>query len=282
MNRRKTQRTVPWPCQVKSDKICTAGEKVNNIQDAGLSLFLKGPSGSGKTEGALSLPNPTYLVYTDVNLATVRSAMKRGLAIDFDNCTSWSNYQHKFIPRVHNRQIKAATIVVDTIDFLADMMWREIQGGKPRLSMSDFGTGLSNLMSTTYTLASATLPVKNHPGYNVVVTSHLKDVTDEGGALLKVTPAIMGAFKDKVEDFFDHVYLCEAGVKTEVIENTAVKTRQFKVYTVDPNRFNTCKAPPSMPPEIIIPVGKSLFEVCNDYWGLNPTKPMEQNAPAGV
>ena len=243
---------------------------MTDISIAGLSLLLKGPSGSGKTEGALSLPGPTHLTYTDVNLATVRAAMLRGAEIDFSPCGKWSDYQNQYIPKVLNRQIEARTLVVDTIDFLADMMWREIQGSRARLSMSDFGTGLSNLMSTTYTLASSTLPKGGHPGYNVVVTSHLKDVTDDSGALLKVTPAIMGAFKDKIEDFFDHVYLCAAGVKTEVSEDrVATKVRQFKLFTVDPDRYNTCKAPPTMPPEIIIPTGKSLFEVCNEWWNLN-------------
>jgi len=78
----------------------------------------------------------------------------------------------------------------------------------------------------------------------------------------------MGAFKDKIEDFFDHVYLCKASVKSSVVKNVVEKARQFHLFTVDPDRYNTCKAPASMPPEIIIPVGKSLFEVCNEYWNL--------------
>lgn len=232
---------------------------------ARLSVLLKGHSGTGKTRTALTFPQPIYLIYTDVNRETVRKMAQEGVKIQGVAVRSWAEFADLIIPHIVKREIDAQTIVVDTIDFLSDLMWRDIEGSRGRLSMQDFGTGLRRLGEVTRALAACTSPHGDHPGYHVVFTSHLKDVTDDSGALLKVAPAIMGQFTNKIEDYFDYVLLMHAEAGRQIIDGVNTPTKKFLVYSVPPDRFQTCKGG-GMPPVVEIAEGQSGFEVMNEFW----------------
>ena len=232
---------------------------------ARLSVLLKGHSGSAKTETALSFPGPIHLIYTDVNRETVRKAIARGVEIARRMLEEASGV----MPPIFNREVKASTIVVDTYDFLVELMWRDIEGSRNKLAIQDYGTGLRRQSETTRQLVSCTMPQGDHPGYNVVFTSHLKDVTDDTGSLLKVTPAIMGQFANKLEDYFDYVLLLQGEMASSVQQvggvSKSVKTKQFKIWSVPPDRYNTCKGG-GMPAELIVPEGTNAFAMLDEHW----------------
>jgi hypothetical protein len=250
----------------------------DTMVDSRVSLLAKGPSGSGKTTLACSFPEPVFMVYADVNRDTVRRmAVDQGRDISGVPVEAWNEYQNDVVPEIAARKLDAATIVVDSISFLAQIMWANIQGTRAHLTQQDFGTGLRRLSETTRDMVAATMPRGDHPGYHVIFTTHLRDVTTEGGALLKVSPLIMGQFKDQLEAYFDYAVLTSAEMltTTEKVngQTKAVRSRQFKVITTPPDRYNTCKGG-DLSPEIIIADGASAFDEMNKTWKLGtPTEP---------
>jgi hypothetical protein len=241
-----------------------------NIAESRLSVLLKGVSGSGKTHASLTFPEPILSIYADVNRETMRRSIDSGVQVEGLAIDNWADYSSVVMPEIVNRKVQAATIVVDTIDFLADLMWRNIQGTKHALAIQDFGTGLRRLGETTRDLVASTIPRGDHPGYHIVVCSHLKDVSDDGGALLKIAPAIMGQFANTIEDYFDYVLLCRGELTTSVEKDPSgrtrsVKAKQYKILSVPPDRYHTCKGG-GLPPELVIPEGARAFDILNEYW----------------
>lgn len=238
-------------------------------QSSCLSVLFKGPAGSGKTRSALTFPGPILSIYADVNRDTLRTMSAQGVEVMPMPVESWSFYQDKVVPLVKARRLglpkEPRTIVVDTIDFLSDLMWREIQGSKSNLSQPDFGKGLRQLMTTTRDLVYATSPRGDHPGYHVVFNCHIRDVTDDSGSLVKIAPAIMGQFKDQIEDCFDYVLITQSEVASNVTDGRVQKVRQFKIFTAPPDRYQTAKGG-SLPTEIIVPNDASTFDLLNQHW----------------
>lgn len=225
------------------------------------SVLYTGEYGEGKTACMLSWPKPIVVAYFDRNFDTARRIMA-----EFDESevrlvfpSSWREWADVFVPAVANRQIEAATIGVDTFSFLTkNILWPDIQGQKPKLAVQDFGTGLARMEGTLDQLVSTTRPIKDpatgavkHPGYHVVGTVHLSDVTNDDGVLLASKPAVMGAFKDSIGAFFDLVLLnrSEVRTRTEKIDgrNQSVSEKEFYVYTMSPDRYHFCKAPAYLP-----------------------------------
>lgn len=240
--------------------------------DSRISLLAKGLSGSGKTSLACSFPEPVFVVYADVNRDTVRRmAIDQGRDIFGVAVDAWHEYHNQVVPEIAARKVKASTIVVDSISFLAQIMWADLQGTRAHLTQQDFGTGLRRLGETTRDMVAATMPRGDHPGYHMVFTTHLRDVTNEQGALLKVSPLIMGQFKDQLEAYFDYAVLTSAEMltKTEKVNGVtkAVHSRQFKVITSPPDRYNTCKGG-NLPAEILISDGSLAFDEMNKTWKL--------------
>ncbi|MBK25968.1 MAG: hypothetical protein CME70_18345 [Halobacteriovorax sp.] len=244
----------------------------STMVDSRISLLAKGPSGSGKTTLALSFPEPIFLIYADVNRDTVRRlAVDGGRDIKGIAVNEWNEYQTQIVPQIISRRIEASTIVVDSISFLAQVMWRDLQGSRSHLTQQDFGTGLRRLSETTRDIMATSIPRGDHPGYHIVFTTHVRDVTSEQGALLKVSPNIMGQFKDQIEAYFDYAVLTNSEMVSstkKVNEKTvAVRSTQYKIITSPPDRYNTCKGG-NLPPEIVISEGGSPFDEMNKTWKL--------------
>jgi hypothetical protein len=238
---------------------------VESVETMGKTVLGKGPSGSGKTTLALSFPEPLIFAYADKNRDTVGQALLSGRKVDPILIRHWGDYQDVFVPTVKNRLVEANTIVVDTIDFMATLGTKAIKGTKSGLSQNDWGAFFDKMWDTTSDLTEAASPTQTHPGYNIVFLSHTKQVTDEDGKLLRHGCSIPGSFVDKIEDFFNYVLICEAGVVGRQDGNTIKKERQFKILSVPPNRYHTCKGG-KLPPEIIVPEGESAFEKLNQIW----------------
>jgi len=148
-------------------------------------------------------------------------------------------------------------------------MWKDIEGTRGKLTMQDFGTGLRRMGEATRALVSLTLPYKDHPGYHVVFTSHLKDQTDDSGSLLKIGPALMGQFANQIEDYFDYVLLMQAEMVAKIEQvngvTKSVPSKQFKIWSIPPDRYHTCKGG-DMPAEMVVPNGGKAFELLNEWW----------------
>ncbi|TFH66183.1 MAG: hypothetical protein E4G90_04885 [Gemmatimonadales bacterium] len=230
-----------------------AGMRVISKENASLQkpiILVKGPSGTGKTHFWLTLPGKTVACYTDKNMATATSAITTGQDVELVQPESWEDWADRFVPAVENRLVDADNIVVDTMDMLTKIMWLEIQGGRDKLRIQDFGTGLNRMTNTITQLCSAAYHREGQRSYNIVVTCHTGDVSDDTGSLVKTTCAVMGAFKDACEGLFDYVFLANSEIHTEITGGHAVKSKRFFFHTIPPTRYHTTKAPGYFPAEI--------------------------------
>ena len=234
-------------------------------QDMGLTVLLKGFSGAGKSSLAVGFPEPICYIHADSNKLVAKAAKAAGRNIDLIALEDWGNYEDIIIPEAKARQIPARTLVVDDASSLAYNLINKMQGSKARPSFEDYAAILRRQFETTMAITNTAIPQGAHPGYNVVFTSRLKDYNDESGALLGYQCCMWGQFKDHIESFFNYVLLCESSTANKIVANKSQLARQFKIYSVPPNRYHTCKGG-KLPPEIVVPDGKDAFEILNQYW----------------
>ena len=226
-----------------------------NFGESRESIGYKGPSGTGKTTNLASWPGPLKIAYFDRNLKTIRDLVHRGVDAEVFVFDTFSEFETEFVRKVRHREFDAQTIGVDTVDFMAAMLMRDIQGGKARLAMGDWGTILNKLRSVCADLTSGTSPLGDKPSYNVVLNYHLMDVTNDDGALLKTAPKIPGQFKDELEAYLDTVLFCTSQISSTAVPQPGggsklVPSKQFICHSVPPNQFITCKGgglPPQLP-----------------------------------
>jgi len=225
-----------------------------NFGNSKESIAYKGPSGTAKTTKLATWPTPIKVAYFDRNLKTIGTLIKAGLDCEVFVFDTFKEFDAGFVQPVKRREFDAQSIGVDTVDFMAAMCQREIQGNKPRMTQPNWGTLLNSLRAAIDTLTSATAPIDGKPSYNVILNYHLIDVTNEDGALLKTAPKIQGSFKDELEAFIDTVLYCTSGTSSSLVkqptgEMKMVPTKQFLCHTVPPNPFITCKGG-GLPPTI--------------------------------
>ena len=213
-------------------------------------VLAKGDSGTGKTHFWLTAPGPIIAAYTDKNMQTVTKAIDEGADIQLVSINTWSDWEDKFVPAVENRLLECNTVVVDTVDMLTKIMWRELQGTRDKLRIQDFGTGLDRMLNTLTQLCSAAVDYPGKPSYNIVVTSHINDVTNDSGSLVKTRCAVMGALKDNIESLFDYVFLVANEIDTKIDGGRATKSKRFFFHTIPPTQYHTTKAPKFFPAEI--------------------------------
>jgi hypothetical protein len=133
------------------------------------------------------------------------------------------------------------TLAVDTLSLGAARLVNEIQSNKPKLTIQDYGLLLDKLTEATVNMTDATKPKGTHSGYNIILTTHMREVTNEDGALQGVKPAIPGQFQNLLPRLMGFAFLCEA--KLESITEPGKPARQEVVYqvrTVPPNRYYVC------------------------------------------
>jgi len=258
-------------------------------EDNNITALLCGFSGDGKSRLAHSFPDPVFSVYADPNRRTITDLMREGHQIDARNITNWAQFE-KILPAVRNRQIQAATLVVDTIDFLHEMLLRHLKGSRAGLTQQDWGTVLDKSLEAvnTFTEVAAPLRGKNreilHPGYNIVWCCHLKKTTNEAGDVTDIGPAIKGAFAATIGGCFDVVLQCEAAVKTTPQQGApAIKRRVYLLHSI-PNTPMRIKATANWPPTITIEAGQNGYDLLKGFWnpastGVGTTTVSDNNNP---
>ncbi len=222
----------------------------SNAEQQKPTVLAKGDSGTGKTHLWLTAPEPIIAAYTDKNMQTVTRAIKQGKDVRLVGLDSWGDWADRFVPAVENRRLDCATIVVDTVDMLTKIMWRDIQGVRDKLRIQDFGTGLDRMVNTLTQLCSASVHYEGKPSYNIIVTSHISDVTSDSGSLVKTRCAVMGALKDNIESLFDYVFLTANEIDAKITDGKAEKSKRFFMHTIPPTQYHTTKAPGYFPAEI--------------------------------
>ena len=217
------------------------------------SIGYKGGSDGGKTHNLLTWPTPLDIAYFDRNLKTPREAIQSGLDARLYIFDTIGEFEKEFVDKVRHRQFAAQSIAVDTIDFMAAMLQREIQGTKPKMTQSDWGTFLNKLRVLVGDLTSATAPLGDKPTYNVIFTYHLTDVTNDGN-LVRTAPKIQGGFKDELESYLDTILYCTSQISSTAVKQEGggtkmVPAKKFICHSVPPSMYIPCKGG-GLPPTI--------------------------------
>ena len=234
-------------------------------QEMGLTVLLKGISKQGKSFTAVNFPKPMLYVHADPNTRVASVARANGADIDLLPVDDYSTYDDIVIPAAKAREIAARTIVIDDASSLAKKLVDKIQGTKSRPSRDDYSAILRKHWENTTDITNTAKPLGDHPGYNIVFTARLKGKADDEGVLEKYECCVWGQFKDHIESFFNYILLCESGTANKIVDNKSRLARQFKIYSVPPNRYHTCSGG-ELPPEIVVPDGGNAFEILNQYW----------------
>ena len=217
-----------------------------------LSGIYMGDAMSGKSHCAATWPNPLVLCF-DPDTSTVRS-MPGVWVVEL---ATWSELETAVMPYVRNRALgkfvaermgsptepPIDTIVVDTISIGATRLVQELQGTKDRLTQADYGLLLNKLTATTMQLIETTKESalnKDLPTYNVILTTHLRTVTNDQGAIEGIRPAIPGQFQDMLPRLGGFAFLCEHGVATSFVNGKSTEIESFHVRTVPPNNRYIC------------------------------------------
>lgn len=216
------------------------------------SLMVKGPSGTGKTHLWGQMPGPIKVIYMDKNRATLWKIQRPRDDVEPYFISSFEEYADVFVPAAKNRQIDAATLVVDSGDRLQDDLIRETQGARSRMTQSDWGIILSKMSNTLSDLADATLEVPGkRRGYNVVFTWHVKQDKDEDGQVTDIRARARGQVTDIIEDFFDYVLISDKEVRrTPRSGGPPLVEPHYFLRTLAADRFQTTKAPAEWPERI--------------------------------
>lgn len=263
-------------------------DSVSILEDRKFAVLFKGRAGAGKSTAALSFPGPHYIVTADLNDETNREGALDGKLFGGAHIGrgEWGHYADIIVPAVVNRRVQvenketgewipAQTIVVDSISFLAQICMHDIVGNNDR-TQRDYGRLLDRLQDTTASMLSARKPMRNqkneitHPGYNIVFTCHLRDLTDTEGNVLSVAPDIDGQFRGRIDACFDYTLLCKSEMKTSLVEipgggKRAEKSKQFTLYAAAPDAKTECKGG-RLPAELIIEEGQSVYDRLNETW----------------
>lgn len=107
------------------------------------------------------------------------------------------------------------TVVVDTIDDLADMIMRQRlkEQGRTATSRDDYGWLRKELMALTAAFRNLNM--------NVIFTCHLKD--KEVGGISTYVPGIEGSFSDKIAEYFNIVGVIRVDEENEIVDGKLVK-----------------------------------------------------------
>lgn len=233
-----------------------------NVAESKLTILILGEEKVGKTHFWCTFPKPIVCLYTETNQET-----PDGFIRDFDDgaiqliklpsatpgispIKDWDFYANQFVPVVQNRMLEAKTVVVDNYAGISQAITTmKSGGGTASIQIQQWGQILDAHIDRMNALLSAARPVKDQPdkpSYNLVVTAHLTDVTNDKGALLRTRPAITGAFKDAIGGKFGSVFIAKAKVKHDIVdlpgggkEMMPAGAKHF-LYTVPPTEYLAC------------------------------------------
>lgn len=230
-----------------------------NVGDSKITVLVLGEQKTGKTHFWCTFPKPIVCLYTETNQETADGFIEDCAPGDITllklpstvpgNSTvkDWPFYADKFVPAVQNRMLEAATVVVDNYAGLSQAICAQKSGGGTTpIQIQQWGQILDAHIDRTNMLLSAARPLAGKPSYNIVVTCHLTDITNDKGALLRNAPAITGAFKDAIGGKFGSVFISKAKTRHDTVDMPGGGKQMLPVkadhylYTVPPNEYIAC------------------------------------------
>jgi hypothetical protein len=221
--------------------------------DIVVSFLLLGAAGAGKTHFSCGLPDPLFFAW-DANLATMEKHPDIPYVVpsDFapDGVCSTVAFSERVLPLLEARRAHeiagkpVRSIVFDSGTEMLEDLSLHILGVNTATSTSlpKFGVFKTEGHKLLRRIAGLTRPKGDLPRYNVAMLFHLRETTNDAGALLKITPSIMGALKGEAPRHFDVVLLLRREVKNAVVTTGGApgklaQTIEHQAWTVAPDRY---------------------------------------------
>jgi hypothetical protein len=221
---------------------------LNIITDASgepskISGLYQGDAFTGKTAYICSWPDVLILSFDPDSQTAQKNLKARGgnvaAIIELD---SWNEFANKVQPHIKSRSLHelagshVGTVALDTMSIASQRLADEIQGTRDKLRIQDYGLLLSKLIEATTMLSDTTKPTETHPGYHVLMTTHMKAVTNEEGNTEAIRPAIVGQFRDLLPRLLGFAFLCEKRIVTQTVSGQKpTQKAEWFVRTVPPN-----------------------------------------------
>ncbi len=230
----------------------------NKLEAPKGSVLYFGREGTGKTHNACSWPNPVVICLahnpeTLLKFKDVRVIFPGRTEANPEPTISQKLYAWRFniLPAIKNRKMTSLcgklieTVVVDDITQLALSYKMKLMGaGKEaipktvtKMDFDSWNLYLMWLQSDISVLTGATTPDLNgeREAYNIVCTVHERDTLDDNSAVIKITPAVDGQFKDILPSMFGTVLVTDVA-KLKDKDGKTVGQSYF-VWTIAPDRY---------------------------------------------
>lgn len=203
-------------------------------------IAVAGLEKTGKTHFICSMPEEVSVAFTDPNRATAEGFMRDGHKINLYLIGNWAEFQ-EWVRMAVARELPGRTLAVDSYGFVADRLVAATSDANGAVTIPQWGRIKDQHWTELMKLLSCTQPTANHPGYHVVVSTHLTDVTDEKGNLVKVRPAIQGSFRDTFNRCFDSVFISKALSERAIVDGKLqVKPTRYVLLSVPPDQYHAC------------------------------------------
>ena len=230
----------------------------NKLEQPKGSVLYFGREKSGKSFAAASWPNPvvvcfalnpeTLFKFPDLKIIFPGRTEANPSPTISQKLDAW---RFNILPAIKNRKMSELcdkpieTVVVDDLTQLALNYKMKLMGcGKEaipktvtKMDFDAWNLYLMWLQSDITVLTDATKPDLNgeRESYNIICTVHERDTTDDSGAVIKISPAVDGQFKDILPSMFGTVFCTD--VEKQKDKNGKTIGQTYFVRTVANDRY---------------------------------------------
>lgn len=255
-----------------------------------IKALIAGPPGSGKTKFSATAPKPFMLSaegglmsIADDNVPYITTERVGGIV---GMKTLLETLRQDPETRKEQLGIEVETFIIDTIDEVGRLMMREHLAAEkvahPRIQ--DYGWLKETL--TAFTRAVRNLDM------NVIMTCHLKSVTDGENGPQKYIPAIDGSFSEAIPGYVDLAFVLRNDLETEIVDNQMQRTVKRWLQTYPEPQYDWIKDRSGKLPQKIEVTFQDDFQRISDViFGKAPAKaaapvatklPVETTVPAAA
>lgn len=170
--------------------------------------------------------------------------------------------------------IEAETFIIDTIDEVARLMMKEhLQSeGVNHPRIQDFGW----LKETLTGFVRAVRNLDMH----VIMTCHLKSVSDGDGGPQKYLPAIDGSFAEAIAGYVDLAFILRNDLSTEIVDGEARRTVNRWLQTYPEPLYDWIKdRSGKLPQQIAVTFDSDFQRIADAIYGPTDPTPPEESAP---
>jgi hypothetical protein len=170
--------------------------------------------------------------------------------------------------------LEVDTFIIDTIDEVARLMMREHlrSEGQAHARIQDYGW----LKDTLTAFVRAVRNLDMH----VIMTCHLKSVSDGEGGPQKYLPAIDGSFSEAIAGYVDLAFVLRSELATEIVDDGVQRTVHRWLQTYPEPQYDWIKdRSGKLPQRIAVEFDGDFQRIADAIFGTAPAAPAPEAVP---